>query len=194
MTRVSERTTTPTDLLLAWGRGETAALDQLVPLVHDELRRMARRYMGRERPDHTLQATALVNEVYLRLIEVDQVRGQNRAQFFALTAQVMRRILVDFARARGSDKRGGDAQKVSLDEVLMVSRRPSQDLVALDEALQALAQVDPRKSQTVELRFFGGLTIEETAEVLRVSPDTVKRDWRFAKLWLLRELTGRARA
>jgi RNA polymerase sigma factor (TIGR02999 family) len=122
------------------------------------------------------------------------VRGQNRAQFFALTAQVMRRILVDFARARGSDKRGGDAQKVSLDEALMVSRRPSQDLVALDEALQALAQVDPRKSQTVELRFFGGLTIEETAEVLRVSPDTVKRDWRFAKLWLLRELTGRARA
>ena len=146
--------------------------------------------MDRERPGHTLQVTALVNELYLRLIEVGQVRGRNRAQFFALAAQVMRRILVDFARARGSNKRGGAAQKVSLEDALMVSSQPSQDLVALDEALQALAQVDPRKSQTVELRFFGGLTIEETAEVLRVSPDTVKRDWRFAKLWLLRELTG----
>ncbi len=181
---------TPTELLLAWGRGETAALDQLVPLVQDELRRMARRYMGREHPGHTLQATALVNEVYLRLIDVNQVRGQNRGQFFALAAQVMRRILVDFARARGSAKRGGGAQKVSLDDALIVSSQRSQDLVALDGALEALARVDPRKSQVVELRFFGGLTNEETAEVLRVSPDTVKRDWRLAKLWLLRELTG----
>jgi RNA polymerase sigma factor (TIGR02999 family) len=146
--------------------------------------------MSRERPDHTLQATALVNEVYLRLIEVDQVRGHNRAQFFALTAQVMRRVLVDFARARGSDKRGGGAEKIPLDDVIGGSSERSTDLVALDEALQALARVYPRKSQAVELRFFGGLTTEETAEVLRVSPDTVKRDWRFAKLWLLRELGG----
>jgi RNA polymerase sigma-70 factor (ECF subfamily) len=190
MSRVSERSTTPTELLLAWGRGEAAALDRLVPLVHDELRRMARRYMGGERPGHTLQATALVNEVYLRLIEVDHVRGQNRAQFFALAAQVMRRILVDFARARGSDKRGGGAEKVSLDDALVISSEPSEDLVALDGALQALARIDPRKSQVVELRYFGGLTLEETAEVLHVSADTVKRDWRFAKLWLLRALTG----
>jgi RNA polymerase sigma factor (TIGR02999 family) len=190
MTNVSDRSATPTELLVAWGRGERAAFDELVPLVHDELRRMARRYIGRERPGHTLQATALVNEAYLRLIEVNQVRSQNRGQFFALAAQVMRRILVDFARARGSDKRGGNAPKVSLDEALVVSTHQSQDLVALDGALEALARVDPRKSRVVELRFFGGLTSEETADVLRVSLDTVKRDWRFAKLWLLRELTG----
>ena len=165
------------------------AFDQLVPLVHDELRRLARRYMGRERPGHTLQATALVNEAYLRLIDVKAIRWQNRAHFFAMSARVMRRILVDSARARGNDKRGGGVRKVSLDEALIVSKEPAQDLVALDEALAALEKVHPRKSQVVELRFFGGLSIEEAAEALHMSPDTVKRDWRFAKLWLLRELS-----
>jgi RNA polymerase sigma factor (TIGR02999 family) len=173
---------------VAWGRGQVSAFDELVPLVHQELRRLARRYMARERPGHTLQATALVNEAYVRLIEVDHVRWQNRAHFFAMSARVMRRILVDSARARGNQKRGGDVHKVSLDEALVVSRERDADLVALDDALQALVAVHSRKSQVVELRFFGGLSIEETAEVLHVSPDTVKRDWRFAKLWLLREL------
>jgi RNA polymerase sigma factor (TIGR02999 family) len=177
-----------TELLMAWGRGEATAFDRLVPLVHDELRRLARRYMARERPGHTLQATALVNEAYLRLIEVKRVRWQNRAHFFAMSARVMRRILVDSARARGNDKRGGGVTKVSLDEAVVVSKQPGQDLVALNDALQALEAVHPRKSQVVELRFFAGLSLEETAEALHVSPDTVKRDWRFAKLWLLREL------
>jgi RNA polymerase sigma factor (TIGR02999 family) len=167
---------------VAWGRGQVSAFDELVPLVHQELRRLARRYMARERPGHTLQATALVNEAYVRLIEVDHVRWQNRAHFFAMSARVMRRILVDSARARGNQKRGGDVHKVSLDEALVVSRERDADLVALDDALQALVAVHSRKSQVVELRFFGGLSIEETAEVLHVSPDTVKRDWRFAKL------------
>lgn len=144
--------------------------------------------MGRERPGHTLQATALVNEAYLRLIEIKRVRWQNRAHFFAMSARVMRRILIDSARARGNRKRGGDVVRVSLDEGLLVSTQPARDLLALDEALQALEAVHPRKSQVVELRFFGGLSIEETGEALHVSPDTVKRDWRFAKLWLLREL------
>ena len=183
----------PTDLLVAWGRGETDAFDRLVPLVHDELRRIARRFMGRERPGHTLQPTALVNEAYLRLIEVKRVRWQNRAHFFAMSARVMRRILVDAARARGNHKRGGGAHKVSLDEALLVARDGGPDLVALDDALQALETVHPRKSQVVELRFFGGLSLEETAEALHVSVDTVKRDWRFAKLWLLRELGGDGR-
>jgi RNA polymerase sigma factor (TIGR02999 family) len=190
MRAVSNRSVSATELLLAWGRGDTAAFDQLMPLVHAELHRMARRYMARERADHTLQATALVNEVYLRLIDVTQVRSQNRAQFFALAARVMRRVLVDFARARGSGKRGGGAEKVTLDEALVVSKEPPQDLVALDEVLQRLEAVHPRKSQVVELRYFGGLTLNETADVLHVSADTVRRDWRFAKLWLLRELTG----
>ena len=181
----------PTALLLAWGRGETDAFDRLVPLVHDELRRLARRYMGRERPGHTLQATALVNEAYLRLIEVKQVRWQNRAHFFAMSARVMRRILVDSARARGNNKRGGGIRRVSFDEELMTLPEAGSDLVALDDALSALEVVLPRKSQVVELRYFGGLSIEETAEALQVSPDTVKRDWRFAKLWLLRELRGK---
>ena len=180
----------PTALLLAWGRGETAAFDQLVPLVHDELRRLARGYMRRERPGHTLEATALVNEAYLRLIEVKEVQWQNRAHFFAMSARMMRRILVDSARARGNDKRGGRIPKVSLDENLLVSPQADPGLLALDAALQALEEVHPRKSQVVELRFFGGLSIEETSEALDVSPDTVKRDWRFAKLWLLRELSG----
>ena len=180
-----------TALLLAWGRGEPHAFDQLVPLVHAELRRLAKRYMARERPDHTLQATALVNEAYLRLIDLKQIRWQDRNHFFAMSARVMRRILVDFARARRNDKRGGGAPKVSLDEALLVSQEAGQDLVALDDALQALALVHPRKSEVVELRFFGGLSLEETAEALDVSIDTVKRDWRFAKLWLLRELGER---
>jgi RNA polymerase sigma factor (TIGR02999 family) len=190
MEGISDRFTRPTDLLLAWGRGEMGALDRLVPLVHDELRRLARRYMRGERPGHTLQATALVNEAYLRLIEVKQVRWQNRAHFFAMAARVMRRILVDAARARGNQKRGGGSPRVSLDLALVVSHEPGQDLVALDEALHALEAAHPRKGRVVELRFFGGLSVEETAEALKLSPDTVKRDWRFAKLWLLRELKG----
>ena len=189
MERIPDQPPNPTELLVAWGRGEATAFDKLVPLVHGELRRLARRYMARERPGHTLQATALVNEAYLRLIEVKRVRWQNRAHFFAMSARVMRRILVDSARARGNDKRGGGVPKVSLDEGLLVTKQPGQDLVALDDALQALEAVHPRKSQVVELRFFGGLSIEETGEALHVSPDTVKRDWRFAKLWLLRELS-----
>jgi RNA polymerase sigma factor (TIGR02999 family) len=180
----------PTTLLLAWGRGDETALDQLMPLVHDELQRMARRHMARERAGHTLQATALVNEAYLRLIEVTHVQWQNRAHFFAMASRVMRRILVDAARARGYQKRGGGAEKVSLDEALLVSAEPRQDLIALDDALTALAAFDLRKSQVVEMRFFGGLSVDETAEALRVSADTVMRDWRLAKVWLLRELSG----
>ena len=181
----------PTTLLLAWGRGDETALDQLIPLVHDELRRLARRHMARERVGHTLQATALVNEAYLRLIEVNQVRWQNRAHFFAMASRVMRRILVDAARARGYQKRGAGAERVSLDETLLVSGEPRQDLIALDDALNALAAFDLRKSQVVEMRFFGGLSVEETAEALHVSADTVMRDWRLAKAWLVRELRGK---
>ena len=177
-------------MLLAWNRGEPDALDALLPLVHQELRRLAAHYMRRERSCHTLQATALVNEAYLRLIEVQRVQWQNRAHFFAMAARLMRRILVDAARSRGHQKRGGGAPVLSLDEALVVPTEPGKDLVALDEALTALASVDSRKSQVVEMRFFGGLNIDETAEALRVSRDTVKRDWGFAKLWLLRELSG----
>nr|WP_237050818.1 sigma-70 family RNA polymerase sigma factor [Luteitalea pratensis] len=185
---MSDDSATPTELLQAWGRGDGGAFDRLVPLVHDELRRIARRYMGRERADHTLQASALVNEAYLRLIDVNKVQWQNRAQFFGVAARTMRRILVDFARARGCGKRGAGIRHVSLHEALVVSSLPD-DLVALDDALQLLEEAFPRKSRVVELRFFGGLTFEETAEALGVSVDTVKRDWRFAKLWLLRELS-----
>jgi RNA polymerase sigma factor (TIGR02999 family) len=177
-------------LLLAWNRGEPGALDALLPVVHEELRRLAGHFMKRERIGHTLQATALVNEVYLRLIEVNKVQWQNRAHFFAMAARLMRRILVDAARSRGYQKRGGGVATVSLDEALVVSHTPGEDLVALDDALTALAAVDPRKSHVVEMRFFGGLTLEETAEALQVSRDTVKRDWKMAKLWLLRELRG----
>jgi len=180
----------PTALLLAWNGGDADALDALLPLVYEELRRLAARYVKRERTTHTLQATALVNEAYLRLIEVRQVQWQNRAHFFAMAARLMRRILVDAARSRGYQKRGGGAPVVSLDEALLVPSEPGNDLVALDEALTALAAVDARKSQVVEMRFFGGLSIDETAEALQVSRDTVKRDWRMAKLWLLRELRG----
>jgi RNA polymerase sigma factor (TIGR02999 family) len=175
-------------LLLAWNRGEPDALDALLPLVYDELRRLAAHYLRGERSGHTLQATALVNEAYLRLIEVKQVQWQNRAHFFAMAARLMRRILVDAARSRGYQKRGGGAPVLSLDEALIVPTEPGEDLVALDEALTALAAVDARKSRVVEMRFFGGLSVEETAEALQVSRDTVMRDWKMAKLWLLREL------
>ncbi|MEW6209796.1 MAG: sigma-70 family RNA polymerase sigma factor [Acidobacteriota bacterium] len=177
-----------TQLLLAWNSGDEAALDQLMPLVYDELRRAAKRYMRRERADHTLQTTALVNEVYMRLIDADKVRWQNRAHFFAISAQLMRRILVDFARRRRGLKRGGEAEQVSLDEALMVADQRV-DLVALDDALKSLAALAPRQSQVVELRFFGGLSEEEIAEALKVSPRTVRNDWSMARVWLLRELS-----
>jgi RNA polymerase sigma factor (TIGR02999 family) len=191
MSRQSGAPATPTELLLAWNSGEEDALQRLVPLVHDELRRLAQQYMRRERADHTLQVTGLVNETYLRLIDIKRMKWQNRAHFFAMAARLMRRILVDMARAHSNQKRGAGAPHVSLDEGLAVSDEMSPSLVALDDALRALAAIYPRQSDVVELRFFGGLDIDETAEALHVSPDTVKRDWRFAKLWLLRELTRR---
>jgi len=190
MSGQSRAPVTPTELLLAWNRGEDEALERLVPLVHDELRRMAQQYMRGERPSHTLQATGLVNETYLRLIDIKRIKWQNRAHFFAMSARLMRRILVDMARAHGNLKRGDGAPHVSLDEALAVSDEASPSLIALDDALRALAEIYPRQSDVVELRFFGGLDINETAEALHVSPDTVKRDWRFAKLWLLRALSG----
>ena len=182
-----------TELLRAWGGGDDGALEQLTPLVEAELRRLARGYMRRERPGHTLQATALVNEAFLRLTDARHVRWQDRAHFLGISARLMRRILVDHARSRGYRKRGGDAQRVTLDEGLVPAPEPAVDVLALDRALEALAAVDVRKSRVIELRFFGGLSVEETAEVLHVSPDTVKRDWRLAKLWLLRELEGGGR-
>jgi|SRR5208283_1893025 len=178
-----------TQLLLAWNGGDESALEKLIPLVYDELRRLAKRYMRREHPDHTLQTTALINEAFLRLVDLGNVHWQNRAHFFALCARLMRRILVDFARARRYTKRGGGAQPISLDESVVVSPAQPMDLVAVDDALNALTKVDARKGQVVEMRFFGGLTVEETAEVLKVSPETVRRDWRLAKVWLLRELS-----
>lgn len=177
-----------TKLLVAWSQGEQTALEKLVPLVYAELRRLARRHMYRERPGHTLQTTALVNEAYLRLIDARQVRWQNRAHFFAVSAQLMRRILVDFARSRRYQKRGGGAQNVTFDEALFASPEKGPDLVALDYALTTLAVTDARKSKVVELRFFGGLSVDETAEVLKVSSETVMRDWKLAKAWLAREM------
>ena len=176
------------ELLVAWGAGDESALDRLMPLVYDELRRLAHRYMNHERAGHTLQTTALVNEAYLRLVNWREVRWQNRAHFFAVSAKMMRRILVDFARDKQYLKRGGGAIRVSLFEAASFNDQPSADLVALDEALTALAEVDQRKGQVVEMRFFGGLSVEEVAEVLKVSKETVMRDWRLAKVWLLREL------
>ena len=178
-----------TQMLVAWSQGDQAALERLTPLVSQELHRLARRYMARERPDHTMQATALVNEAYLRLIDASQVNWQNRAHFFAVSAQIMRRILVDFARSHRNLKHGGDARQITLDEAVFVSPEPDADLVAVDEALTALAALDPRQSQVVELRFFAGLRLEETAEVLHVSVGTVRRDWTLARAWLHRELT-----
>ena len=177
-----------TGLLVAWGGGDESALDRLMPLVYDELRRLAHRYMSHERPGHTLQTTALVNEAYLRLVNWREVRWQNRAHFFAVSAQMMRRVLVDFARDRQYLKRGGGALRVSLAEAASLTEQRGADLVALDEALTALAEVDRRKAQVVEMRFFGGLSVKEVAEVLKVSEETVTRDWRLAKVWLLREL------
>jgi RNA polymerase sigma factor (TIGR02999 family) len=177
-----------TRLLLAWNEGDGQALDQLMPLVQDELHRLAHRYMAGERLGHPLQTTALVNEAYLRLIDSSRVRWQNRAHFFAVSALLMRRILVDVARARQKLKRGGASIHVSLDEAMTIPHEPGADLIALDEALTTLAAFDERKSKVVELRFFGGLTVEETAEVLKVSAGTVAHDWGLAKSWLLREL------
>lgn len=179
-----------TRLLLAWHDGDAEALRTLVPLVYLELRRLAHRHMRGERAGRTLQTTALVNEAYLRLVDSERVRYQNRAHFFAISAQLMRRILVDAARSRRSLKRGGGATHVALDESAVVSRKHGADLIALDDALTALAAVDARKSKVVELRHFGGLSVEETAHALSVSPDTVMRDWNMAKLFLLRELKG----
>ncbi len=179
-----------TRLLVDWRNGDQGALEQLIPLVHEELRRVARRHMAHERAGHTLQATALVNEAYVRLIDIRQVNWQDRAHFFAMSSRLMRRVLVDFARSKGYQKRGAGAQKISLDEALIVSAEPGADLVELDDALDALAAFDARKAQVVEMRFFGGLSVEETAEALKVSVDTVMRDWKLAKAWLLRELAG----
>lgn len=177
-----------TQLLLAWSEGDRGALDRLIPLVHDELHRLACRYMEGERSGHVLQPTALVNEAYLRLVECQKVRWQNRAQFFGISAQLMRRVLVDFARAGRLKKRGGGAIFVSFREELLSSPGPGPELVALDDALKALAALDARKSNVVELRFFGGLSVEETAAAMEVSRETVLRDWKLAKAWLLREL------
>jgi RNA polymerase sigma factor (TIGR02999 family) len=179
-----------TELLRAWGDGDEDALEQLTPLVEAELRRLARGYMRRERAGHTLQTTALVNEAFLRLTDARRVRWQDRAHFLGISARLMRRVLVDHARSRGYRKRGGDARRVTLDDGLVSSPAPAVDVVALDRALEELAAADLRKSRVIELRFFGGLSVEETAELLHVSTDTVKRDWRLAKLWLLRKLEG----
>ena len=178
-----------TQLLKAWSGGEESALEKLVPLVYTELRRLARRHMARERPGQTLQATALVNEAYLRLVDAPQASWQNRAHFFAVCAQMMRRILVDRARSRQALKRGTGGPALELDEAVVVAGGRGADLVALDDALKDLATLDPRKAQVVELRFFGGLSVEETAEVLKVSKETVMRDWKLAKSWLRRELS-----
>lgn len=178
-------------LLKAWSVGDEKALEKLTPLVYRQLHEIAQRYMAGERSGHTLQTSALVNEAYLRLVDCKKVNWQDRAHFFAVSAQLMRRILIDFARSRNYLKRGGAIPHVSLEEAPSVSSEPDVDLVALDDALKALSAVDERKSKVVELKFFGGLSVEETAEVLRVSSDTVIRDWRLAKIWLLRELTQR---
>lgn len=184
--------TTPqqvTQLLVDWGNGDKEALEQLTPLVYGELRRLAGRYLRKERPDHTLQATALVHEAYIRLIDQKNVRWQNRAHFFGVAAQMIRRILVDHARSRHAAKRGAMAPKLSLDEAIALPDKKEFDLVALDDALNSLAKIDPQQARIVELRFFTGLTVEETAEVLDISPATVKRDWVTAKAWLYRDIS-----
>jgi RNA polymerase sigma-70 factor, ECF subfamily len=177
-----------TQRLIAWSSGDVAALDDVIRAVYQELRSMADRYLRKERPEHTLQPTALVHEAYLRLIDQTQVSWQNRAHFFGVAAQMMRRILVDHAKAKRREKRGGAATKFPLDEALDLSQGRASDLVALDDALKGLAKIDERKSRVVELRFFGGLSVEETAAVLKVSPQTVLRDWKLAKAWLYQEL------
>jgi RNA polymerase sigma factor (TIGR02999 family) len=180
-----------TQLLRAWSDGDREALEKLTPLVYRELHRRAHWHMSRERADHTLQTTALVNEIYVRLVDLHHVSWRDRAHIFAISSRLIRHVLIDAARSKGSLKRGGDSPHTEFDEGLVVSREPRADLVALDDALGRLALVDPRKSQVVELRFFGGLTVEEAAEVLKVSPDTIKRDWQLAKAWLRRELRRR---
>jgi RNA polymerase sigma-70 factor (ECF subfamily) len=183
-----QRSQEVTLLLHAWRGGDQGALAKLMPLVYAELHRLAHRYVLREHAGHNLQATAVVNEAYLRLIDAQQVEWKDRAHFFAMSAHVMRRILVEFARGRGRNKRGGDVRKVELDEVFAASPQQATDLVALDDSLTALAAMDERKAKVIELRFFGGLSVEETAEVLNVSADTVMRDWKLAKIWLWREM------
>ena len=182
-----------TRLLVAWTEGDQDALEKLTPLVYKELYRLARAYMIREGAGHTLQATALVNEAYLQLIEAGPVRLRDRAHFFALSAKLVRRILVDFARSRRAKKRGGAKQAVTLDESVIVAPQKGADLIALDEALEKFAAIDPRKSRIVELRFFGGLSVDETAEVLKIAPSTVHRDFDLAKIWLLHELESENR-
>ena len=177
-----------TQLLLDWGNGDKQALDKLMPFVYDELRRLAKSYMRNQRSDHTLQTTALVNEAYLRLIDSSQVRWQNRTHFFAISAQLMRRILVDFARTKKAKKRGGDDQKVTFDEALPVSLEKESELIALDEALKQLEKMNERQSQIVEMRYFGGMNEKEIAESLDISTRTVRRDWAIARAWLFREL------
>jgi len=180
-----------TELLIDWRNGDRNALDKLMPVVYEELRRLAKRYMAAERPGHTLQTTALVNEAYCKLLNHNQMQWQNRAHFFAIAAQIMRRLLVDHARTRRYAKRGGGARAVSLDEVALVTEARAADLLALDEALSRLTGFDPRKGEIVELRYFGGLSVEEVADVLAVSPITIKREWLKAKAWLQRELDER---
>jgi RNA polymerase sigma factor (TIGR02999 family) len=182
-----------TRLLRAWSGGDRLALEELTPLVYNELHRTAQRYMARERADHTLQATALIDEVYIRLVDCEGVSWQDRNHFFAVCARLMRRILTDFARSRHYLKRGAGAKPITFDENIHVTPEPDGDLVALDHALEGLSAVDKRKCDVVELRFFGGLSVKDTAEVLGVSDETVKRDWRLAKLWLLREMSGESR-
>ena len=179
-----------TELLLAWGDGDEEALARIAPLVHAELYRLAKRYMSKERPDHLLQTSALINEAYVRLIDWKAVRWQNRAHFFGVAAQMMRRILVDFARKRPKLEKDVDALNISLDEAMTVTVVKDADLLALDEALKSLATIDERKSQIVELRFFGGLSVDETAEVMKIAPITVMREWNKAKAWLYRELAS----
>ena len=179
-----------TELLVAWGEGDKAALDELMPVVYEELRRLARNYLSRERPGHTLQTTALVHEAYLRLVDQRSVNWQNRAQFFGIAAQMMRRILINHAKDRNAKKRQGYATRVSLDDAVSFFERRELDLMALDEALNDLAALDSQQTQIVELRFFGGLTIEEVSEVLGISPATTKREWDSAKLWLRRRLSS----
>jgi RNA polymerase sigma-70 factor, ECF subfamily len=177
-----------TELLRAWSEGDETAFSELVPLIERELHRLARAYMCRERKGHTLQATALVNEVFLRFLHAPTPRWRDRAHFVGIAARLMRRVLVDHARSRGYRKRGGGVQRVPLDKALLITPEPELDVLAVDRALEAFEKIDPRKSQVIELRFFGGLSVEETADVLGISVETVKRDWRFAKLWLSREL------
>jgi RNA polymerase sigma factor (TIGR02999 family) len=186
---VSAEADNVTKLLADWSRGDQRALEELLPLIYNELRRLAHNFLYRERPDHTLQTTALVHEAYLKLIDQTDSHWQNRAHFFAIAAQAMRRILIDSARKHTALKRGGVGDKLSLDQVANISREPKPELLALDEALNRLAQIDEQQSRIVELRYFGGLTIEETAQVLQLSPATIKREWAMARAWLYQALT-----